>query len=521
MLFSARLRGLKGDSTVLNLLIRQITPACVFILLIIAVLSAPSGFCETTRTDPPNEAQATTTEQEEKGGLPHPLQTCLDKENSQWREPEHWAWSRICARLPIDFDTRYGTPRNQQALDSFANDPKRYLSREFFSQILRDDLYASEILHSGLDITGMYSKDVDIIIPQIPTIRITHSLINGTLSVRDTKVDYRITLINSAFDYVSVSSVSAHHITIEDTKISRLRIGDLRSDYFAISKSHIDSMNIGITDLNQKLYFKDCHFENIGILASKFGNLSLLDDEINNLSVANTTIIDNFLLQNVTWVKNSNQQDSGLVLSSVRTFRFDIIPREVRLPANLPDRASIFEFDFVTGDWGLNPIPVLERLAAITDLYIPKIYTSLAKAYNENSQPETARAILIVGQETALHYSQSWFQILWLLAMRSLVMFGYLPELGFMWILTIVVMASIIFVCESKDVTSEYRPGNWWMWLMFSLDAVLPGITLDKKFEEVRFKSWQQYVIYFLRFLGVVVVLLVVFFIRRAFLPAD
>src|SRR5271165_1793776 len=70
--------------------------------------------------------------------------------------------------------------------------------------------------------------------------------------------------------------------------------------------------------------------------------------------------------------------------------------------------------------------------------------------------------------------SRSWFQIAWLSAIKSLVGFGYMPELGFIWIFAIVFMASIYFWLGRQEVTSEYKPDNWFIWFLFSLNAVLP-----------------------------------------------
>jgi hypothetical protein len=154
-------------------------------------------------------------------------------------------------------------------------------------------------------------------------------------------------------------------------------------------------------------------------------------------------------------------------------------------------------------------------------MYIPQIYSTLEKSDTDSSRPEMARVILIVGQETALRYSKSWFQIAWLSAIKSLVGFGYIPELGFVWIFAIVFMASVSLWLGRQEVTSKYKPDNWFVWFLFSLNAVLPGITLDKKFEEVRFNGLHQYLLYTIEFLGAIVVLLVVFFIRRLFLPTD
>jgi hypothetical protein len=504
---------------VIHFLIRQKTYALSGVLLIIALLSAPSVLCQTTGIEPRNEAPESKADAQEKGELSRPSQTCLDKQNSSWTEPERWAWSRICAHLPIDFDTRYGTTKTQYALDSLAHDSKRYLSKEFLTQILDDKLYASEIATSGLELVGIYSENADISGYQISTIRIEHSKIKGSLAIHDVKVEHRISLSRLNLDRVEINSVSTHAMTISDTKASRLIIGDSQFAYLNLAKSQIDWVNLGLNDVNRELIISDSQVDQFWVMDNSIQKILLVDPTISILSIANTDIHDEFAMHGVKWSISKDGKRSILILLSVRASRFDLSSDEPRNPPDLPDSSKIFEFSFTAGNWGINPIPVLQRLT--TNIYMPQIYTTLAKSYTDTGQPETARAILIFGQMVSLQHSQSWFQTAWLSMTKSLVGFGYIPELGFLWILLIVFAASIILMSGEQKLISDYKPSNWFMWFLFSLDAVLPGITLDKKFEEVRFSSWHQYISYILKFIGVLVVILVVFFVRRLFLPSD
>ncbi len=162
-------------------------------------------------------------------------------------------------------------------------------------------------------------------------------------------------------------------------------------------------------------------------------------------------------------------------------------------------------------EWGTNPLLVLRTFLGKS--YAPELYERLAKSYTEVGKPDVARSILIAKQNAEYDHTDSgWWRAL-LFLWWLLTAYGYRPEIGMLWIVGMVVVGTIIFKSGETRVVANEWPRSW---LFFSLDSVIPIINLDKKHEEVRFLGWRQYFLYFLRFLGAILVVLVLDFLKQA-----
>src|SRR5438105_4858190 len=108
--------------------------------------------------------------------------------------------------------------------------------------------------------------------------------------------------------------------------------------------------------------------------------------------------------------------------------------------------------------------------------------------------------------------TQDWLHKSFLYMIWMLGAYGHRPEIGLLWIAGFVCLGALIFWTGERRVVGKARPDNW---LIFALDSVIPGIRLNPGNEDVRFSDWRQSFLYFLRFLGAVVVVLVLEFLRR------
>jgi hypothetical protein len=80
----------------------------------------------------------------------------------------------------------------------------------------------------------------------------------------------------------------------------------------------------------------------------------------------------------------------------------------------------------------------------------------------------------------------------------------------------------VIFrVGASRAIGLTTQRHNWAYWFVFSLDSVIPVIQLDKDHEAVSFSDWRQYFLYFLRFLGAVLVVLILEFVKQSITGAK
>lgn len=164
------------------------------------------------------------------------------------------------------------------------------------------------------------------------------------------------------------------------------------------------------------------------------------------------------------------------------------------------------QFTFAGGDWGARPLDTLGRIAAATKSgFNPRLYDTLAKSYFDAGQAETARAILIEKRNEEYKYSESMWWSAWLYIQWLFTRYGYFPLLGLTWIAGFAAVSAVIFKTGANTVVNYVKPRSW---LVFSLDAVIPGIHLDKGFDDIRFSGKRQYLVYALRLLGALVIYL-------------
>jgi hypothetical protein len=145
--------------------------------------------------------------------------------------------------------------------------------------------------------------------------------------------------------------------------------------------------------------------------------------------------------------------------------------------------------------------------------YNSDIYDKFAKTYSDAGQANVARSILIEKNNAAFRHSESSWDKISLFTMWAIFAYGHKPEIGLVWILLFVISAAIIFRTGARQVSGAPVPRNWFF---FAVDSVIPGIKLDKDHENLKFRGWRQYCLYVLRFLGAVLIVLIIEVLRRS-----
>src|SRR5262249_36125392 len=133
---------------------------------------------------------------------------------------------------------------------------------------------------------------------------------------------------------------------------------------------------------------------------------------------------------------------------------------------------------------------------------------------SDAGQPGVARSVLIAKQNAQYRHTDSIWEKGYLLTIWLLCGYGYRPEIGFLWIGVTVLIGAAIFRTGEGCLRVGPRPDNWFF---FSLDAVIPGIHLNKEHDNVAFSGWRQLILYLLRFLGAVVVVLILELVKTSF----
>jgi len=154
-----------------------------------------------------------------------PQDDCLAK-MGDWSEPEKWAWRQICARERIDFDQRYGKPKN---VDDLANDQRRILSAQFLRQILEDPRFQRYTRTAAVDIAGAYLPTLQVGNASIGALSLVDCKIGGDLYIKSVTVLRSIIISGSKIGDVSLQRIQGGNINFNasimgDVQTQQLRI---------------------------------------------------------------------------------------------------------------------------------------------------------------------------------------------------------------------------------------------------------------------------------------------------------
>jgi hypothetical protein len=170
---------------------------------------------------------------------------------------------------------------------------------------------------------------------------------------------------------------------------------------------------------------------------------------------------------------------------------------------------------FSSSEWGTDPVRIVKKISASLDDadYSSGFYDKLAKSYIEIGRSAVARSILIQKMNEEYRHADSVWQKVYLFIWWLFSGYGYKPEIGLAWIFGCVVIGAIIFKSGAQQFVEEMPTRSWFV---FALDSVIPGIHLDKAHEAIKFSDWRQYVVYLLRFLGAILVFLVLDVLKQS-----
>jgi uncharacterized protein YjbI with pentapeptide repeats len=253
-------------------------------------------------------------------------------------------------------------------------------------------------------------------------------------------------------------------------------------DHFLARSTTFKTANLSNAELSRNVAFEDCTFEVATLDPVRIkGNFALMDSRFRDQLILNNT-----------------QVDGKFILND----RLEI------------DKVALSGFVFASAEWGARPLDRLDNIIRVTTSgYSPRFYDALAKAYSDTGQAEIARSVLVRKRNDEYgHSEEPWWSAYLFLAWLT-TGYGYRPVLGLIWIGIFTGIAALFFKLSSDYVVGDKRPRNW---LIFSLDAVIPVIHLDKTFDDVQFRGWRQYALYFLRFLGAIVIVLIIEVLKQS-----
>jgi hypothetical protein len=426
-----------------------------------------------------------------------PQDDCLAKMGN-WSEPEKWAWRQICSRERIDFDKLYGKQKN---IDDLANDGRRVLSAQFLRQIFEDPRFQPYTQTAAVSIVGAFLPSVQIGNASVGFLSIVSSKIGGEIYLNSITILRSIIISESKVGDVDLRLIQGGNINFNASTLGDVRVQQLNITRLSFVGGQLTSLAVRISRLSQQLAILYGTAQAIILDDVKSDGLFVEPGSVKSIDINDYVDTGMFFLSVAKWLPKSE-----LKLQTLTTGRF-------LLRKSLPEKISTSSFVFSGADWGADPLPQLMRWTDVSSEYVPSLYTGLAAAYQNDGQSETASDILIAKQNADYAYSTSPLEKIYLFVTWILADYGYHPEIGLLWIVGFVGIATLVFKTGETSLTSGPRPRNW---LVFAFDAVIPGIQLDDQHKDVGFGGWRQYFLYFLRFLSAVVVVLVIELLKRS-----
>jgi hypothetical protein len=480
---------------------------------------------------------------------PTGVQACVTSANPAWSEPEHRVWQSLCNGKTADLSangesafsasigrclatfTTYQLPT--PPADSFKNDPSRRVSGQFLEQILGDDAYAHYLRDTPIRIRGAYITSIRLQRATVYSLRIDDSLIDS-IDLTNVKADAGLsfcdavhvsgplTLTNitaATIDFYNVQI--AHDLTVEASSISTLQI---------VRTQTADSIRVQGLRGASSIFMNANDAKNISISESMASEISVLGTAVLMLSFNQLDIARRLSLSGISWKQGAPAAarppsgcSSTLTVADTSASEFNYAPVKTSRPE--PDCidfitssfGSIFLGDDPLSFWGrVNQSPQFKGLQET----LPDLYAATAKTYAARGRLSTARELLYQKNvlEDAAEYEIThqidvprWIS-------RNVVGYGYYPERG-LWVLAFfVVLGWGIFASGEAKLTGSSRPYSW---LVFSLDTVIPILVLDSRNDQVSFRGYRQYYLYFMRALGAGLAFLVFAYLKQTFIGPE
>jgi hypothetical protein len=134
--------------------------------------------------------------------------------------------------------------------------------------------------------------------------------------------------------------------------------------------------------------------------------------------------------------------------------------------------------------------------------YSPQPYRTLAEVLRAAGFPDKAKEVLYAG------YMREWrslngFAWFWEAMRWAIIGFGLYPQRSAIWILILVPLGAVIFGYEPQVRLRAMRTIDR---LIYSLDALLPFVTLRSEHNAFDLQAWPKYYLYFHKVMGYVLI---------------
>jgi hypothetical protein len=321
------------------------------------------------------------------------------------------------------------------------------------------------------------------------------------LNIVDGTIKDHLEFDSSIIKSMEITNSDIGSLALFQSKIGDLKVGFSRLTIARLVEGSEDNVFFGSDAISSVLQLSSSA-NTVNLPFSTFGSVILLDSKLRKFSMSYSTVTDAFAMSSTKWVRTGTLK---LVGASIHSW----LVGDIDLPTSVDFNGTTFVFIW----WGPNPLGVLTEIERGSPGYAAWLYPEVSEMYRRAGRSEVAREILAEGDAQFEKTSPIWWERGLYFAAWLLCDYGYRPEVGLGWILGFVLIGALIFFSGQGSVPANRRPASW---LAFAFDAVLPGIRLDERHSKVAFSGWRQYFLYFLRFLGAVVVVIVLALLRRS-----
>lgn len=336
--------------------------------------------------------------------------------------------------------------------------PENTLSEDFLARVFGDPQFTRYTWSFPIRIYGAHIPNLTIDTANLKSLDVRNSYIE-TLCIKNTMLETDMRIERSAIGRAEVNALTARGLLLIDDAV--------------------DTISISLSRLSDRIY----------IYHGQYGSLEIKHSKT-----------DDILIDTLGWKDPGN---SALLITET------LDPGVFTFIGEPPPRINFRTFTFNSALWDDKPIDKLRKIAEAS--YSPAMYETVAKSYANRGRSALAQQIMVERHDQDYRRGE-WSEKVPLFLSWALYGYGYHPELGLFWIVVFVAIGTGVFWSD-RHVISEAKPSHPFV---FALDSVIPVIHLDKIHDDVRFAGGRQYFLYFLRFLGAVLVVLVLDVLRRS-----
>jgi hypothetical protein len=344
-------------------------------------------------------------------------------------------------------------------------------------------------------------------------ISITGAIVDGDIEIEQLSLDelsikhseFRLLrLIEPKIKYLDFSDSTISYLMIHQGEISVSLLNNVRIEQVALTKTRVDAYTVRNSPMSKLSATSVQISEVFRIVGSELE----LDAEL--LTIRGPLFFEN---SSVT-LRLRTSVVGSIIFVGGTLFELDIqdvTTKTIGLsyrgaPAKV-ERVSISGLDFSNWD---NTIDFTSDLLKRNSFFSPLLFDRIAKSYREAGDYKSSDEIRYLKKTVEYEHVDDFNKVLWFISWAT-VGYGIQPWRGFIWFGALVAIGYFVFRGGERSLLSGTKPRSW---LVYSIDTVIPVISLEKKHDEIAFVGWRQYYLYSMRLLSAVLAFLVFKFLQ-------